>query len=355
MIFQAVSAVDAKRYLAVGAAALLMALGQAATGARQRRPDGEIRVLPVRGNIYMLVGAGANIVVSAGRDGALLVDTGAAAMSDKVLATVRQLSRRVPAPQQSCVGPGQRCTWWESSNFLPATLAPAPPRPIAGIINTSFDSDHVGGNATIVKAGRSYGARAGEGAWVIAHENAPAHASKSQPPPPEAMPTETYFGADKKLNFFNGEGVVVWHRPAAHTDGDSIVQFRQSEVLAAGDVLNMTSYPVIDVDKGGTVQGIVDSLNWILDIAVVEHMMEGGTIIVPGHGRLTDSADVAYYRDMMTIIRDRVQVAMKKGLTLQQIKAAKLTRDYDPRFGRNPSWTPDMFIEAIYRSLNPKA
>src|SRR5262249_51451263 len=146
----------------------------------------------------------------------------------------------------------------------------------------------------------------------------------------------------------------IRHHPAAHTDGDSMVQFRESEVLVAGDVLNMSSYPTIDLDRGGSVQGIVDALNWILDIAVVEHMMEGGTMIVPGHGRLTDSADVAYYRDMMTIVRDRVRAMIDKGLTLEQIKAARVTRDYDPRFGRNPEWTPDMFVEAVYKSLAPK-
>jgi hypothetical protein len=123
----------------------------------------------------------------------------------------------------------------------------------------------------------------------------------------------------------------------------------------AGDILNMAQYPVIDIAKGGSVQGIVDSLNWILDIAVVEHMMEGGTMIVPGHGRVTDSADVAYYRDMVTIVRDRVREMMKRGMSLPQIQAARLTRDYDPRFGRNPSWTAEMFVEAVYRSLDPKA
>jgi glyoxylase-like metal-dependent hydrolase (beta-lactamase superfamily II) len=156
------------------------------------------------------------------------------------------------------------------------------------------------------------------------------------------------------MNFFNGEGVVLWHMPAAHTDGDTIVQFRESEVLAAGDILDMTGYPVIDVEKGGTIQGMVDALNWILETSVVEHMMEGGTLVVPGHGRLTDSADVAYYRDMVTIMRDRVRVAAKKGMTLPQIKAARITRDYDGRFGRKKNNTPDMFVEAIYRTLSPK-
>ena len=143
--------------------------------------------------------------------------------------------------------------------------------------------------------------------------------------------------------------------PAAHTDGDTIVQFRESEVLAAGDVLNMTSYPVIDVEKGGTIQGVVDALNWILDLAVVEHMMEGGTLVVPGRGRMADSADLAYYRDMMTIFRDRVRALVKKGMTLDQIKAARPTRDYDARWGKNAAWTPNMFVEAIHQTLDRPA
>jgi glyoxylase-like metal-dependent hydrolase (beta-lactamase superfamily II) len=222
------------------------------------------------------------------------------------------------------------------------------------MVNTSFDPDHMGGNAVIMNAGKSYGARAGEGAWVIAHENA-TRRIPGRVLPPEGLPTELYFGTDKKLNFINGEGVVVWHRPKAHTNGDSVVQFRGSEVLAAGDILNMAGYPVIDIEKGGSIQGIVESLNWILDVAVVEHMMEGGTLIVPGHGRVTDSADVAYYRDMATIVRDRVREMMKRGMTLPEIQAAKPTRDYDPRFGRNPAWTPNMFVEAVYRTLESQA
>jgi glyoxylase-like metal-dependent hydrolase (beta-lactamase superfamily II) len=211
----------------------------------------------------------------------------------------------------------------------------------------------MGGNSVIMNAGQSYGARAGEGAWVIAHENATRRVP-GRALPSDGLPTELYFGTDKKLNFINGEGVVVWHRPRSHTDGDSVVQFRGSEVLAAGDVFNMASYPVIDTERGGSIQGMIESLNWILDVAVVEHMMEGGTLIVPGHGRVADSADVAYYRDMVTIVRDRVREMVKRGMTLQQIQASKPTRDYDPRFGRNPAWTPNMFIEAVYRTLDPK-
>jgi len=343
-----------KRALVLGALLTLLA---AMPGVAQN-PTGSdvVRVLPVKGNIWMLTVGTAdnstNVVASIGKDGIILVDTGAAATSERLLATLQQLDRQVTAmrmPQKSCVGIVQGCSWWNSSTFLPTTSAPAAPKPIVGIINTSFDADHMGGNVAVSAAGRSHVGLAPLDAWIMAHEKAPTHQPKSSPLPLAAGPTEAYEGDSFKLNFFNGEGVVLWHLPAAHTDGDTVVQFRESEVLAAGDVLNMASYPVIDLDRGGTIDGVVKALNWILDIAVVEHMMEGGTLVVPGHGRLTDSADVAYYRDMVTIMRDRVRAAVKKGMTLPQVKAAKLTRDYDGRFGRT-SYTPDMFIEAVYRS-----
>jgi cyclase len=298
---------------------------------------GEIRVLPIRGNIYLLSGAGANVVASVGKDGVLLVDSGSADMSEKLLATVRELSRRVtasPAPLKSCVGTAQGCQWWSSSELLPTTAGPRAPRPIIGIVNTSDDPDHVGGNAVLSAAGRAYGVRNIDntipGAYVVAHENVTLRLTKDGKQ--NLVASETYFGSEKKLNFVNGEGVVVTHPESAHTDGDSIVYFRGSDVVVAGDLLDMSKYPVIDLARGGSIQGTVDALNWILDVTVVEHMMEGGTLVVPGHGRMTDAADVAYYRDM----------------------ALKLTKDYDGRFGKNPAWTPDMFVEAIYKSLSPK-
>ena len=146
----------------------------------------------------------------------------------------------------------------------------------------------------------------------------------------------------------------MYHQPAAHTDGDSLVFFRGSDVISAGDIFVMTSYPVIDLEHGGSIQGVIDGLNRILELAVAEYQTEGGTMIVPGHGRLADSADVAYYRDMVTIIRDRVRAAIGEGKTLEQVKAARLSKDYDPRFGRNQSWTGAMFVEAVYRSLSQK-
>ena len=343
-------------FVLMAAAALT---GHIAFGAQQAAGDNnDVRILPVKGNIWLLSAGGSNIVASIGKDGVLLVDTGGAAVTGKLLAAVQNLSRQVTSmrmPQKSCVGLVEGCSWWNSSTFLPTTAGPPTAKPIVGIINTSFDAEHMGGNATLSAAGRSHIGIAPQAAWIMAHEKATSHLPKGSSVPSAAMPSEAYEGSSFKLNFFNGEGVVLWHMPAAHTDGDTIVQFRESEVLAVGDILNMTGYPVIDIEKGGTIQGVVNALNWILETAVVEHMMEGGTIIVPGHGRLTDSADVAYYRDMMTIMRDRVRAAVKKGLTLPQIQATKLTRDYDGRFNRNPSYTPDMFIEAIFRSLNSKS
>jgi glyoxylase-like metal-dependent hydrolase (beta-lactamase superfamily II) len=171
--------------------------------------------------------------------------------------------------------------------------------------------------------------------------------------PADAQPTDTYYTDTMKLSqFFNGEGVQLIHQPAAHTDGDTMVWFRGSDVIAAGDVFSTTTYPVVDVKQGGTINGVVNGLNRILRLAIAEFRTEGGTLIVPGHGRLSDSADVAYYRDMVTIIRDRVQAMVAKGMTLEQVKATRPTADYDPRYGA-PSgpWTTDQFIEAVFVSL----
>jgi glyoxylase-like metal-dependent hydrolase (beta-lactamase superfamily II) len=156
----------------------------------------------------------------------------------------------------------------------------------------------------------------------------------------------------KLSHFFNGEGVQLIHQPAAHTDGDTVVFFRGSDVIAAGGIFSTTRYPMIDVTQGGTIDGVVAGLNRILRLAIAEFRTEGGTLVVPGHGRLSDSADVAYYRDMTTILRDRIRAMVAKGMTLEQVKASRPTADYDPRYGTSdPAWTADQFIEAAYLSL----
>src|SRR5205823_4860251 len=173
---------------------------------------------------------------------------------------------------------------------------------------------------------------------------------KNPPAPTGAWPTETYdLDVLNFSHYFNGEAVQLIHEPAAHTDGDTMVYFRGADVLATGDIFVTTSYPIIDVDRGGNFQGLINSLNHILDIAVPEFRLEGGTMIVPGHGRLCDSADVAYYRDMVTVLRDRIQDQIKKDKTLEQVKAAGITKDYDGRYG-----SPDRFLESAYKSLTQK-
>jgi glyoxylase-like metal-dependent hydrolase (beta-lactamase superfamily II) len=174
--------------------------------------------------------------------------------------------------------------------------------------------------------------------------------------PPDAWPTDTYRVDSYKLSeFFNGEGVQIFHQPAAHSDGDSMVYFRFSDVIAAGDILNTESYPVIDTARGGSIQGILTGLNHLLEMMIPEFRSQGGTLVIPGHGRLCDTGDVANYRNMVSIIRDRIADDIKKGMTLQQVKAAKPTMEYDGLYGTTTGpWTTDMFVEAAYKSLSPK-
>jgi glyoxylase-like metal-dependent hydrolase (beta-lactamase superfamily II) len=187
-------------------------------------------------------------------------------------------------------------------------------------------------------------------ATIYAHENVLERMSAAKVPT-AALPTESYPNDFKQ--FFNGEGVHLIHQKPAHSDGDTIVHFRGSDVISAGDLLSTVSYPVFDISKGGSISGMIAGLNDLLDLAIAEYQTEGGTLIIPGHGRVCDSADLATYRDMVTIIRDRIQDAVKRGLTLEQVKAARLTKDYDPRYDV-PGWTKDQFVEAVYRSLSGK-
>jgi cyclase len=306
-----------------------LALSARPAAQAQGGASGGVHTLKVQGNVYMLVGAGGNVALQIGDDGVLLVDTGAAANAEKVVAAVRELTNK----------------------------------PIRYIINTNADPDHVGGNEAIGKlgstiAGGNVGAGAGVGAGIIAHENVltrmSAPTGKSAPYPTTAWPTDTYISKQKEL-FFNGESIQTIYKPG-HTDGDSIVYFRRSDVLVAGDSFLTTTFPVIDQSRGGNIKGVLASLNDMLDIAIPKAMQEGGTYIIPGHGRLTDEADLLEYRDMITIIRDRVQDGVKRGQTLDQVKAGKPTLDYDARWGSTSgAWTTDMFLDAVYKDLKAAA
>jgi len=330
--------------------------------------DGEVHILPTQGNIYMVIADGTNLAVSIGGDGIMLVDTGAAKMSEKILAGVGQLASAVMAnpTANQCFGANCPGKWGWSSPYIGAVIsAPAPARPLRYIINTSAASDRVGGNERIATTGffprgSQFGGaveNVGPRASVIAHEEVlnrmSAPAGKASPMPTASWPTDTYFDEFHKLpEYVNGEAVIVYHAPNATTDGDSFVFFRHSEVIAAGNLFSTVSYPVIEADKGGTIDGVIGGLNKILDIAVAEYRAQGGTWIIPGRGRLSDTADVAAYRNMLTMIRDRVKDLKKKGMTLAQVKAARPTLDFDGRYGATTGpWTTDMFIDAVYATV----
>jgi cyclase len=289
----------------------------------------EIHVLPVQGNVYMLVGAGGNMTMQVGKDGVFLVDTMYAPLADKIVAAIRTISQG----------------------------------PIRYIVDTHVHPDHVGGNEPLRKAGATISGGnvsadikdSAEGAQIIAHINILNRMSAATPgqpaSPSSTWPTDTFLGDEKDV-FFNDEGIQVIHMPAAHTDGDSIVFFRRSDVISTGDLFTTTMYPLIDLDRGGTYPGFIAALQKIVDMIIPVYGQEGGTMVVPGHGRLCDLGDVLEYREMAIIIRDRVQDMISKGMTLEQVKAAKPTLDYDPLYGSTTGfWTTDKFVEAVYKTL----
>jgi len=322
-------------------AAVLALLAIAATPAAQSARPTEasaghtFETLPVRGQVSLISARNLNVVVQSGAQGLLVVDTMASGMTEQLLAAIRALG-------------GSRA--------------------IRYVINTHADPEFVGGNLGIAAAGAQLvagnfagqvGQRAVEGvvpqAFVIAHENVlrsmSAPAGTRPAAPFGAWPTDTFFQNEKTM-YFNGEGIQLVHVPAASTDGDVLVFFRSSDVIVAGDIYSTVAYPRIDVQHGGSVTGVIEGLNRLIDLAISEQFTEGGTRIVPGRGRISDEFDVVEYRDMVTIVRDRISAMTAKGMTLDQIKAARPTLDWEPRYGSTTgSWTTAMFVEAVYRSV----
>jgi glyoxylase-like metal-dependent hydrolase (beta-lactamase superfamily II) len=291
--------------------------------------DTMLRVMHIQGKVHMIVGDGGNVLVQAGDEGVLVVDTGLEARGDELLAAIRSISDK----------------------------------PIRWVITTHVHADHTGANALLARVGESLGGNAPGNsglplatAHVIAHEKVmtrmSAPSGQTPPRPFAAWPTETFFADDKEI-FFNDEAIQLLYQPG-HTDGDVLVFFRRSDVVASGDLFLTTTYPVIDVERGGSVQGVINGLNRLLDVTIPKDKAEGGTYVVPGHGRLADEADLVEYRDMVTIVRDRIADLIAKGSSLAEVKAARPTRDYDGRYGAaTGDATTERFIETVYRELAP--
>jgi cyclase len=293
---------------------------------------GKIEVLPVRGNVHMLAGAGGNITVHTGETGILVVDAGAADMTEQVWSAIQSISRR----------------------------------PLRYIVNTSDREDYTGGNEALALKGStipfrpaedarvSDGMRGIQKASIISHlkafERMSAPTGKVAPRPEGAWPDNTYSTPQKKLPF-NDEPIVIMHVPST-TDGHSIVYFRTSDVISVGDLVDLTGYPRIDTRAGGSADTVLEGLNRVIELTVPNRKSEAGTLVIPGRGRLADQPDVVYYQQMVAIVRDRIKDMVGRGMTLEQIKAARPSRDYDARYGRDTGpWTTSMFIEAVYAGL----
>jgi cyclase len=269
-----------------------------------------VRSMHVKGQVWAIFGAGGNITVQIGDEGVLVVDTGTAAMAPEVRAEIRRLAGE---------------------------------RPIRYVIATHFHDEHTGGNVLLSDEPLQRAA-------ILAHENVGLRLIENEA---EAgyLIMDTFYG-DSKAIHFNGEAIEIVHLPSAHTDGDSLVFFRGSDVVSAGGVISTTRFPSFDPNEGGSVDGLIAALNRILDITVAEYRAQGGTIVVPGSGRLYDETDVAEYRDMLTIVRDRIEAEIDAGRSLAEVKQSRPALDYAGVFGADDGpWTTDAFIEAIYRDL----
>jgi glyoxylase-like metal-dependent hydrolase (beta-lactamase superfamily II) len=303
------------------------ALGLAVCGAfpsRAAEPDNSgLDVMKVRPNFYMIAGAGGNIGVQIGSDGVVLVNTGNASATKDVMAAIKSITEL----------------------------------PVRYILNVDAGPDFVGGNLLIQRAGLA-ALNNKTGAEILAHQSVLTRMSARDAKPSypgDAWPSEAFL--PKRHAFrFNDEGIEIWYQPAAHSDADSVVLFRKSDVIVTGDIMDTTRFPVIDIASGGSIQGEIDALNKLIELTIAPIPFiykDVGTYIIPGHGRLSEQMEAVDYRDMVVTIRDTVADMIKQGKTLDQIKAAHPALAYEPRYGRGAGVT-DSFIESIYKSLTAK-
>ena len=314
---------------------LLLGGGQRTHGLlAQQRPaaaNAALETIQIRPNVYVVFGAGSNVTVHVGEDGVILVDSGATPMADKLLEAVKAITKQ----------------------------------PIRMIINTNADADHVGGNDKVGAAGIAINPDSfsdEEHATVLAHENVLLRMSTPKgnetPFPVDMWPNETFTSKLRSM-YLNDDAIQVIRQIGAHTDGDTMVHFRRADVIVTGDVIDLRQFPVIDPAKGGSIQGELEALNHLLDLTVPAMplvLKPGRTLLVPGHGRVSDYGELVEYRDMVTVIKDIIQDMITRGMTLEQVKAANPTAGYRRRYGADSGpWTTDMFVEAIYNGLKKPA
>jgi cyclase len=290
-----------------------------------------LETIQIRPNVFVIFGAGSNVAVHVGEDGVILVDSGATARADNLLAAVRAITKQ----------------------------------PIRMIINTSADADHVGGNDKVGSAGIAINPDSfsdEEHATVLAHENVLQRMSTPKgnetPFPVDMWPNETFTSKLRSM-YINDDAIQVIRQLGAHTDGDTMVHFRRADVIVTGDVIDLRQFPVIDPARGGSIQGELEALNHLLDLTVPAMplvLKPGRTLLVPGHGRVSDYGELVEYRDMVTVIKDIIQDMITRGMSLEQVKAANPTQGYRRRYGADSGpWTTDMFVEAIYNGLKKPA
>jgi cyclase len=289
--------------------AVLLTLVPALVAAQPNFDTVTVKATPLRGGVFVITGWGGNIGLSTGSDAAFLVDDQYAPLTPKVLAAVRGVTSQH----------------------------------VRFVVNTHWHFDHTGGNENLGKAG----------ALLVAHENVRRRMSTDQfieflkmdvkASPVGALPVVTF--TDSITFHINGDDIVAFHIPPAHTDGDVVVHFTKADVIHMGDTFIATGYPLVDLSSGGNVNGVIGGADRVLTLCTER------TIVIPGHGPVTDCAELRAWRNMLVTIRDRVQAEMRRNRTLDQIKAAGVTREFDARWGK---WLvpPDRFVELVYRSLS---
>ena len=276
-----------------------------------RFKDVQIETVKLAEGIYMLKGEGGNIGVSAGEDGVFLIDDQFAPLTDRIKAAIAKISDK----------------------------------PIRFVFNTHWHGDHTGGNENLGKAG----------AAIVAHDNVYARMSKENvmeafnmkvPPAPKAALPVISFN-DTVTFHLNGQEIHTRHYPHSHTDGDSVVHFRERNVVHTGDIFFNQSYPFIDSGSGGSIDGLIatvkDMLTWV----------DGKTKIIPGHGPVTDRKAMEAYLEFLVTVRSRIGDLVDEGKSMEEAVAAKPLADYDATLGKGFLST-DKFVEIVYRGLAKK-